>query len=147
MCKYMVREEEYLIAHGHRNVTATHHTTFEITKEEDLSLTGSCIIAVGSDKGAQDLSGSFRDALQHPGCRLYTRLTCGPHEVCITSLGDPGLSLTHPTDLVWRRSSFTCDRTIGVHADHTARSLPREMIRLLAAGAELDVHLTVEYPG
>ena len=146
MCKYMVREEEYLIAHGHQNITATHHTTFEITKEEELSLAGSCIIAVGSSKGALDLSRSFRDALQQPGCRLYTTLTCGPHEVCIKSQGDPDLTLEHPADLVWRRSSFTCDRTIGIYTDFTAQNLPRDMIHMLAGGAELNVLLVAEYP-
>lgn len=141
----MVREEEYLTAHGHPNVTATHRTTFEITKEDELSLAGSCIIAVGADKGALDLSRRFRDALHRPECRLTTTLRCGPYEVQISSRGDPGLSLTHPTDLVWRRSSFTCGRTIGINADHTARDLPREMITLLAGGAEMSVLLVAEY--
>lgn len=141
----MVREEEYLTAYGHPNVTATHRTTFEITKEDELSLAGSCIIAVGADKGALDLSRRFRDALHHPDCRLTTTLSCGPYEVQITSRGDPGLSLTHPTDLVWRRSSFTCGRTIGIYADRTARDLPREMITLLAGGADVCVLLVAEY--
>ncbi len=141
----MVREEEYLTAHGHPNVTATHRTTFEITKEDELSLAGSCIIAVGADKGALDLSRRFRDALHRPECRLTTTLRCGPYEVQISSRGDPGLSLTHPTDLVWRRSSFTCGRTIGIYADYTARDLPREMITLLAGGAEMSVLLVAEY--
>jgi hypothetical protein len=141
----MVREEEYLTAHGHPNVTATHRTTFEITKEDELSLAGSCIIAVGADKGALDLSRRFRDALHHSDCRLTTTLSCGPYEVQITSRGDPGLSLTHPTDLVWRRSSFTCGRTIGIYADRTARDLPREMITLLAGGADVCVLLVAEY--
>ncbi|HOL41864.1 DUF371 domain-containing protein [Methanospirillum sp.] len=141
----MVREEEYLTACGHPNITANHRTTFEITKEHELSLAGSCIIAVGSDKGALDLSRRFRDILQHPGSRLITTLTCGPYMVQISSQGDPGLSLTHPTDLVWRRSAYTCNRTIGVFSDHTARDLPREMIHLLARGAELEVVLVAEY--
>jgi len=142
----MVREEEYLIAHGHAHVTASHRTTFEITKEEELSLAGCCIIAVGADKGAAQFSRRFCDALQKPGARLSTTLTCSPYTVQVISQGDPNLSLTHPTDLVWRRSSFTCDRTIGVHADHTARDFPREMIALLAGGAELVVIMVAEYP-
>ena len=64
----MVREEEYLTAYGHPNVTATHRTTFEITKEDELSLAGSCIIAVGADKGALDLSRRFCDVFHRPEC-------------------------------------------------------------------------------
>ncbi|WP_449572134.1 DUF371 domain-containing protein [Methanospirillum sp.] len=146
MCKYMVREEEYFIAHGHSNVTATHRTTFEITKEDELSLAGSCIIAVGAKKGATDLSRSFCAALRHQDHVLVTTLTCGPHMIEIRSQGDPNLTLTHPTDLVWRRSSFTCNRTIGVLSDHTASTLPREMVSLLAKGADLEVCMLVEYP-
>lgn len=142
----MVREEEYLSAHGHQNVTGTHRTTFEITKEEELSLAGSCIVAVGADKGAADLSRRFCDALTRPGAQLSTTITCGPYSVTVHSRGDPNLFLTHPTDLVWRRSTFTCSRTIGVCADRTARDIPREMVSLLSGGSELEVFMIVEYP-
>lgn len=142
----MVREEEYLIAHGHPNVTGTHRTTFEITREEELSLAGSCIIAIDADKGAKDLHRSFRDALRFPGAILETKLVCGPHNLLIISQGDPALSLSHPTDLVWRRSSFTCDRTIGVYADHTAQNIPRDIISLLKQEKYLEVTMVVTCP-
>lgn len=142
----MVREEEYLTAHGHPNVTATHRTTFEITREEELSPAGSCIIAVGSDKGAADLHPDFCRVLRMPGAQMVTTLQCGIHTIHIHSQGDPALKLTHNTDLVWRRSSFTCDRTIGVYSDHTARDIPIEMIALLKRGADLMVSLVVTSP-
>ena len=142
----MVREEEYLTAHGHPNVTATHRTTFEITREHELSVAGSCIIAVGADKGAADLSRRFCDALRVPGAVLETRLDCDGQMFLVRSRGDPGLTLSHQTDLVWRRSSFTCNRTIGVCSDGTAQTVPREMVALLREGSALEVTLVVTNP-
>ena len=134
---------EQFSAYGHPHVAATHRSTFEITKEEDLSSAGTCILAVRSEKGAADLSPEFRDLLRTPGSRLLTQLSCGGIRVTISSVGSPDLLLSHTTDLVWRRSSFTCGRTIGLYCDQTARTLPRELIRLLQAGEQIDIVLTV----
>ncbi len=137
---------EIIHCHGHKNVLGRHKSTFEITKETELSKNGDCIIAVGADKGAMDLSPEFRKAISHETAVLRTTLTCGEHAVTIISQGAPGITLTHPTDLVWRRSSFVCPRTIAVYSDHTAALLPREMRADLQNGAELVVTLIVEEP-
>lgn len=141
----MERAVEEFSARGHPSVTATHRTTFEITTEEHLSPAGTCIIAVRSGRGAAGLSDRFRDLIQTPGSRLITILTCEDAEVTITASGSPALSLTHPTDLVWRRSSFSCGRTIGLQSDHTAATLPRELISLLRDECRLDVRMIAEY--
>ncbi len=140
----MARAVERFSAFGHPEVTATHRTTFEITAEEHLSPSGTCILAVRSEKGAADLSDRFRELMQSPGCRLTTELRCREITATVTSSGSPDLLLDHPTDLVWRRSSFTCGRTIGLYSDFTAGTLPRELIALLKHGERLDVTLTAE---
>ncbi|HWQ63704.1 MAG TPA: DUF371 domain-containing protein [Methanospirillum sp.] len=140
----MPRAVERFSAFGHPEVTATHKTTFEITAEQHLSPSGNCIIAVRSEKGAADLSDQFRELMRSPGCRLITELRCKEVEVTVTSSGSPGLLLDHQTDLVWRRSSFTCGRTIGLYSDYTAGMLPRDLITLLKLGEQLDVTLTAE---
>jgi len=131
-------------AYGHPDVSSTHPSTFEITAEEQMTPAGSCIIAVRSEKGARDLSPEFRALLQKQGSCLVTSLTCRDVSVTVRSSGTPLLTLDHPTDMVWRRSSFTCGRTIGTYSDHTAATLPRELIRLLRAGECLEVVLMVE---
>jgi uncharacterized protein len=140
----MARAVEQFSAYGHQEVTATHRTTFEITAEEHLTQMGTCIIAVRSEKGAADLSPCFRELMQSSRCRLITELRCRDIAVTITSSGSPGLLLDHLTDLVWRRSSFTCGRTIGLYSNHTAGTLPRDLIVLLRLGERLDVTLTAE---
>jgi hypothetical protein len=51
------------------------------------------------------------------------------------------MTLGHPTDLVWRRSGFVCPRTVAIHCDHTAVTLPRGLIRALREEAELEVEM------
>ncbi len=74
---------------------------------------------------------------------LVTTLRCGDLEVVVRSEGHPGLALDHPTDLVWRRSEHVCGRTIGIHSDCVARTLPRELVERLRAGEALEAELVV----
>jgi len=141
-----MKATETVIAHGHQMVRGTHPTTFEVTKEEELTVYGDCIIAVGADKGAADLSPEFRDVLSREGANLITHLVC--RDLCfeVRSNGGPGIILDHPTDLVWRRSSFCCGRTIGIGSDLVARTLSRELINYLRDGALIRVEMTADCP-
>ncbi|MHA1410910.1 MAG: DUF371 domain-containing protein, partial [Candidatus Odinarchaeia archaeon] len=47
-------------ARGHENITATHPTTLEITKDMKLTPRGDCIIAVGSEKALFDFSDEIK---------------------------------------------------------------------------------------
>jgi hypothetical protein len=134
---------ETIRCRGHPNVLSLHPTTFEITKEVHLTCKGDCIIAVGADKGAADLSPGFRSALSRDDAVLLTRLTCGGISVVVTSFGSDGLVLDHPCDMVWRRSRYVCGRTVGIETDLVARTLPRELIDCLKSGRELLVEMTV----
>lgn len=108
-----------------------------------LTCKGDCIIAVGAEKGAADLSQEFRNALARDDAILFTRLTCGDISVVVTSQGSAGLVLDHPTDMVWRRSRYICGRTVGTGSDQAAQTLPRELIACLRNGGELLVEMTV----
>ncbi len=137
---------ERITCRGHRNVTARHPTTFEITRDEALTLRGDCIIAVAADRGPAGLSSSFRRLLCRDDAMLETRLLCGGREVTVQAMGSSRFTLSHPADMVWRRSSHADGRTIGIRADHTAGSLPRELVRELQDGAPLTVELRVRVP-
>ena len=137
---------ERIVCKGHKNITARHRTTFEVTCEDHLTLHGDCIIGVGADRGAADLGSGFRKVITSPGAVLTTRLRCEGHELEIRSAGDPGLRLTHLTDLVWRKSSFVCARTIGIRTNTAACDIPRDFVESLANGAVLIVELIAECP-
>lgn len=141
-----MKAEETISCQGHANILALHPTTFEITTCGELTCAGDCVIGVWADKGAADLSGEFRSVLSSPGAILTTILSCGEIELGIRSAGGPNITLRHPHDLVWRRSTFTCDRTIGIGSDCTARTIDRKLVRLLKKGAEMEVRLIAETP-
>jgi len=134
---------EIIRCRGHRNVLSMHPSTFEITKDLHLTCKGDCIIAVGADKGAADLSREFREAICRDDAVLSTRLTCRNISVTAISRGSAGMTLLHPTDLVWRKSTYECGRTVGIMTDLAARDLPHELIDCLRNGEELSVEMTV----
>ncbi|HEU17535.1 MAG TPA: DUF371 domain-containing protein [Methanolinea sp.] len=139
--------EERICCGGHPNIRGTHRSTFQITTETDLSPRGDCVIGVGADKGAIDLSDEFRAALECESATLVTLLVAGDISVRVTSKGSASLTLDHETDLVWRKSTFTCSRTIGISSDYAALTLPRELISHLRGGGEMLVILNADPHG
>lgn len=139
--------EEIVRCRGHPLVLGTHPTTFEVTKEDHLTANGNCIIGIAADKGCAGLSLAFRRALARDDAVLHTRLECNGVVAEIVSHGSATMTLDHPTDMVWRKSPFVCKRTIGILSDRVARTLPKELVRNLAAGCEMVVTLTVTCPG
>jgi hypothetical protein len=135
--------EERIRCRGHPFVRATHPTTFEVTTEDRLTRQGDCVIGIRADKGAGDLSAEFRRVLADDGAILVTRLTAGGVSVEICGRGSSRMTLEHPTDLVWRRSSFVCPRTVAILCDRTAATLPRDLIAVIREGSDLEVELRV----
>ncbi len=139
--------QEIIHCRGHPLVSGNHPTTFEVTAELHLTSTGNCIIGIAADKGCAGLSPEFKKILAHDDARLLTRLKCGGVEVEIHSRGSSQFTLTHPTDMVWRRSTFSCGRTIGILSDHVAVTLPEVLIKNLVAEKSMTVTLIATRPG
>ena len=124
---------ELVRARGHPNVRATHPTTLEITRETHLTPRGDCIVAVGADKGARDLSKAFKEAARREGALIRITIEVpsrGLREV-IMARGHPGLTFEHPTDMVVRKSDYVCGRTVAIRADKAAKDLSRELVEAL----------------
>lgn len=134
---------ERLVCRGHPNVRALHRSTFEITKEEHLTRSGTCILAIHADKGPCDFNSEFRQSLMADSALLVTTLTAGSESCTIHAHGSSRLTLDHPTDLVWRRSSYIDSRTVAIHADRTAQTLPRALIAALVHEEEMTVDLEI----
>jgi len=122
---------ETIHAYGHKNIQATHKTTFEITKEADLSKKGDCIIAVSADKALEDLMQKFKDSLQRENPKITILIEADNVIEVVNAFGSPKLVLTHPTDMVVRKSSFTCNRTLAINADKAASDLSRKLVEKL----------------
>ncbi len=133
-------------AWGHPAVTATHATTLELTKETSLSKSGDCIVGVGSSVGPKDLPQDVKTALCAGQTRVHLTLSLHGHHFLVEGHGASGLSLSHPTDFVTRKSRFVSDRTLMVEANVAAVDMPRSFVELLQDPQErLLVEITV-YP-
>jgi uncharacterized protein len=139
--------QEIIRCRGHPLVLGTHPTTFEVTGEGHLTLNGNCIIGIAADRGCAGLSPKFKKVLAHDDAVLMTRLACNGAVQEVRSRGSSQFTLDHPTDMVWRKSTFVCGRTIGIMSDRVALTLPRDLIQNLASGEEMVVTLTATRPG
>jgi uncharacterized protein len=112
-------------------VRSSHPTTIEVTTEEYLTENGDCIVGVGASKGCEGLDEKLKAGLRREGSRVTIRLLVGAEAFTITARGDPGLPLSHPHDMVIRKSGFVSDRTLAVDADAAARDIPRRLVAML----------------
>jgi uncharacterized protein len=118
-------------AFGHPLVSSTHPTTLELTSDTGLTKKGDCIVAVGSSAGLRDLPEPIKNALSSGACKTRLTLTIDSHKFVVEGRGAPGLRLSHPRDIVIRKSGFLSDRTLMVHADRAAADIPRPFVELL----------------
>lgn len=122
---------EVVSFNGHPMVRSTHPTTIEVTTEEHLTESGDCIIGVAADKGCAQLDQRLKEGLRRNGARVSIRIIVGSLSYCVEARGDSRLELTHPRDMVIRKSDFMSGRTLAVNANAAAKDIPREIVRRL----------------
>jgi len=139
--------EETFTAHGHHFIRATHEKTIEVTKETHLTPQGDCIAAIRAEKGLKDMSPKMKEAAKRPDAIISLTLRLGNKAFTATGRGDPALTWDHATDMVARMSTYTCPRTLMVHADKATIQMPRSFVQLLKdPGSVITVTVTVETP-
>ncbi len=122
---------ETIVGYGHENILATHRATLEFTKDTHVSKNGDCILVVSADKAPADLSGEFKEKLRQPHAKLTITIEVDGLVEQVQARGSPHLTLTHPTEMVVRKSDYTSDRTLAVHADKAAKDLSRALVEKL----------------
>jgi hypothetical protein len=141
----MLNVVEELIAWGHPNITATHRTTLEITREPTLTRRGDCIVAVKATKGLKDLSQRFRTACQNDSAIILVELRTDNTTEYVSGKGNRLLTLDNSREFVIRKSSYVTDRTLMINSNKAAIGLNRNLIRKLKlTTTKLYVRLTVE---
>ncbi len=130
-------------AYGHENVTSEHKSTFEVTTDPTLTLKGDCIIGVNSKTTLEDLPEKIRECIMTDDYKFKILLTTINSSDIITGYGSSKLTLNHPSDMVCRKSNFTCSRTLMINADKAARDLNKDMITDLKNGSELTITIEV----
>ena len=112
-------------------VMSAHPTTIEVTTEDHLTPRGDCIVGVGASAGCAQLDAQLKDGLRRKGSKVTIRMYVGPNVFEVKAEGDPRLELSHPHDIVIRKSDYVSDRTLAVKADAAARDIPREIVHQL----------------
>jgi len=128
--------KEIMLAKGHRNILAIHPTTLEFTREDDVSKRGDCIIMVSADKAMPDMSAEFKEKLRREKARLTILIEAGGMVETVNAYGSAHLTLAHPLEMVVRKSSYICSRTLAVKADKAAADLSRDLIQKLKNPAQ-----------
>ncbi|MEM2105894.1 MAG: DUF371 domain-containing protein [Candidatus Bathyarchaeia archaeon] len=122
---------EVIAARGHANIRATHRSTLEITKDSELTRRGDCIIAVSADKALADLSVEFKKCLLNEKAKITILIEANEISEVVKAFGSPKLILTHPADIVVRKSDYVCARTLAIKADKAACDLSRRLVEKL----------------
>ena len=123
--------KEVIYGFGHKNIRATHPTTFEITKEKHVTLNGDCIVVSSADKGLLDLNKEFLDALCRNDAKLKIIFEVENEAEYVEALGSEELKLGHPAEMVVRKSKFISDRTLAVLANKAAKDFSRSIVQNL----------------
>ncbi|MGQ9468477.1 MAG: DUF371 domain-containing protein [Nitrososphaerales archaeon] len=115
---------------GHPLIKATHKTTFEITKEEKLSIKGDCIIGVKANKACKDLDDRLKRLITND-VPIKITIHVGKYIFEANAMGHPSLMLTDEKDIVVRKSNYVCPRTLAIKSDKAAIDIPRDIIFML----------------
>jgi hypothetical protein len=88
-------------------------------------------VAVKSSSAVQNLPEDLKRVLSSSSGRGRLALRVGKFEFTVEGRGSPGLTFSHETDLVVRKSAFVSDRTLMIRADKSSIDIPRDMVRML----------------
>jgi hypothetical protein len=136
--------EESFIAWGHPNIRSSHETTLMLTREEHLTKRGDCILAIKAEKGLRDLKPNLKELLRKDGSKVIVTLETGDTKFEVIGWGSSKLTLSHPDEMVIRKSSYVSDRTLMIGANKAASDVPPEFIKLLQdESREIKVNIKV----
>ena len=128
---------------GHKNVSSLHKSTFEITKDLEIGPTADCIIGVDMDDSMLDFPQEFKDKIANPNTKIIVLLdTPNAHDEII-GWGHEDLTLTHPTDIVCRKSDYVCSRTLMIRSSKAACDLDLDLINDLKNEEILEVTIKI----
>ena len=113
-----------------------------VTTDKHLSKEGDCILAVRAEKGLDALLPDLKEIIRNEEAKVILIMETRGQSLVVRGRGHPELTLTSPSDMVIRKSSFICDRTLIIKADIAASDIPPEFVRLLE-DHNREVHITI----
>ncbi len=88
-----------------------------------------------------DFPSEFKEKLARDDTQVIVKLSTANASDEITGYGHHDLTLTHPTDIVCRKSTFICPRTLMIKSNKAAADLNRDLINDLSNGEDMDVEI------
>lgn len=125
-----LKKREIIEFFGHPSIRATHKTTFEITKELDLTPRGNCIIGVKATKSCIDVDDRVKTEIKK-GLPIKIIINVDEYTFEVCAFGHPSLILTDKREIVIRKSNYMCPRTLAIRSDKAAIDLPRFIVSIL----------------
>ena len=122
-------------AFGHPNILATHKTTLEFTKDNEVSLNGDCIIGVNADFDLKKLKEFVKGKK-----KLRMAIKAGAAEDHVEFELNPDFD--DEKEIVIRKGDFISKRTLGIRADKACVDLKKELIaKLTNSQQEINIRL------
>lgn len=129
-------------ARGDSNISSEHRTTLEVTRQGFVSKRGDCIIAVSAEVGASGLPHWLKDHLRSRG-RIRVRIEADGIYDEFECSGHEHMTFEDERDIVFRKSSFVCGRTVGILCSKSAADLNRALVeRLERSGAQVKITIS-----
>jgi hypothetical protein len=135
--------EYTFIVTGHPNITSKHKTTLELTRDMEIGKTADCIIGVGSKISMENIPKEILNAIKKEETLILLRLETENGFDEIKGYGHPELTLDHSTDMVTRKSTFKCSRTLMINADKAACDINNRLIDDLKKSKDLKVTIII----
>ena len=108
-------------AYGHPNITGKHRTTFEFTKDSEVTLKGDCIVGVKADFSLKGIKEFIQNSIKNNNKKIKIIIkTDGKEEIVHAELNP---SFNSDREMVVRKSGFLDGRTLAVKADKAASDL------------------------
>jgi hypothetical protein len=119
--------EEFTVR-GHQNVLSTHKSTLEFTYDAQLTRKGTCILGMESPIGCSQLKQISKQKLRGDN-KFLIRIIADEIIDEFIGYGHPNLTLSHPHDIVFRKSTYICNRTIMIACTKAANDINRDVVK------------------
>lgn len=123
-------------SYGHPNITATHKTTIEFTKDKNLTKRGDCIVGVNSDFSLNKLKKIVR---KNKKIKIVIQTDNLKEE--INGILNPDFD--DDKEMVIRKSDFISKRTFMIKADKACSDLNRELVNKLKCKGKVNLFLVI----
>ncbi len=99
-------------AYGHPNIRSTHQNTFEFTKDKELTINGDCIVGVNADFDLERIKQILYKE------KIQIKISVENEVIICNAIVNPDFNSDN--EIVFRRTNFLSDRTLGIKSDKVA---------------------------